>query len=172
MRIENPADAPELYTVCFVCTGNICRSPLAEAVFERMLRDAGVDHAVGVLSAGTGSWHRGEPLDKRAQASLLRGGYPEFEHRARRFDPGWFDSVDLVVALDRTHQRALTNWAKSDTDRNKIHLLLGFDPEQAALVDVPDPYYSDDRAFDRVLATVEQASQSLLRHVRSELALD
>ena len=143
---------------------------MAEAVFESQLVEAGLGGQVGVLSAGTGNWHRGESADQRAHASLDRGGYAAFEHRARQFDPGWFDQLDLVLALDRTHDRALKKLATSDADRDKVRLFLAFSPEQSGVLDVPDPYYSDDHAFDRVLAMIEQTSRSLVRHVREELA--
>lgn len=170
MRVGTPRRADDLYRVCFVCTGNICRSPMGEFVFEQMLVDAGLSESVGVLSAGTGRWHVGADMDRRSRASLERRGYPAAGHTARRFEKDWFDGVDLVVALDRTHRRTLLELARDEQDRAKVELLLAFDPGQSALHDVPDPYFSDQFAFDRVLTAVEQACRPLLRHVSERLA--
>lgn len=168
MRLTDPTEAPDLYQVCFVCTGNICRSPVAEAIFDRLLENAGLGNDVGVYSAGTGRWHTNDPIDRRAQESLGRHGHQKFTHSARQFDSGWFDHADLVVALDRTHQRTLQNWARGGDEQGKVRLLLSFDPEQSSLMDVPDPYYSDAKMFDQVYASIEQACRSLLRSVQKQ----
>src|SRR5882724_9144647 len=98
------SDTP--YRVCFVCTGNICRSPMAEAVLRRMVVDAGLAGEVEVRSAGTGDWHIGQDADPRALAVLRRHGYP-LAHTARQWAVADFDGADLVVALDRGHYRTL-----------------------------------------------------------------
>lgn len=163
-------DAPTTKTVQpfrinFVCAGNICRSPMAEVVFTHLVTRAGLSSRVGVASSGTGDWHVGERADERTIAALARRGYDGRSHRARQFDPDWFDGLDLVVALDRSHERILRSWATGEEDRAKIGLLLGFDPGQAALADVPDPYYSDDRTFDEVLGMIERACTALFRQL-------
>ena len=91
------------YRICFVCTGNICRSPMAEAVMRGLLEEAGLDHAVEVDSAGTTSWHVGDPADRRALTALRVGGYDGSAHRARAFERSWLADRDLVVALDAGH---------------------------------------------------------------------
>lgn len=90
------------YRVCFVCTGNICRSPMAEAVFRAHVTEAGLDGAVEVDSAGTDGWHEGEGADPRTLSVLEEHGYP-LEHTARQFRPAWFGRLDLVIALDAGH---------------------------------------------------------------------
>ncbi|WP_433774227.1 low molecular weight protein-tyrosine-phosphatase [Microbacterium sp. gxy059] len=151
--------------VCFVCTGNICRSPMADVVFAHLAAEAGLADRFVVSSAGTGDWHVGDPADPRAVAALARRGYDGTAHRARQFDPAWFDDLDLVVALDRGHERALRRAARTDADRDKVRLLLSFDPDRVE-EDVPDPYYDDDRAFEDALTMVEDASRALLARLR------
>ena len=90
------------YRVCFVCTGNICRSPMAESVFRAYVAEAGLDGLVEVDSAGTGGWHKGGSADPRTVAVLEEHGY-DSDHVARRFEPSWFPRLDLVIALDTGH---------------------------------------------------------------------
>ncbi|WP_426980271.1 low molecular weight protein-tyrosine-phosphatase [Herbiconiux sp. P16] len=166
----------EAFRISMVCTGNICRSPMAEIVLRDLVEKAGLGDRVLVSSAGTGEWHVGEHADPRTIAALESHGFDGSTHRARQFDPSWFDSLDLVVALDRSHERVLRSWARTDVDRSKVRLLLGFDPEYAGRSDVPDPYYSDAAMFDSVLAMIEHSCRALLRQLepafrRSRLAL-
>lgn len=161
-------------TICFVCSGNICRSPMAEVVLRSMVERAGLADRVVVDSAGTGEWHIGERADRRAVAALTTHGYDGSTHRARQFEPDWFGRLDLVVALDRGHRRVLTGWAPTDTARQKVHLLRSFDPALPgdALgdeVDVPDPYYDGQDAFAGVLTMVESACAGLLETIGSAL---
>ncbi|RWZ59374.1 low molecular weight phosphotyrosine protein phosphatase [Labedella populi] len=152
--------------MCFVCAGNICRSPMAEVVFTSLAARAGLGAHVSVASAGTGDWHVGEQADGRTVAALHRRGYDGTAHRARQFEAEWFADLDLVVALDRSHERILRSWATTDEDRGKIGLLLAFDAGQVHLGDVPDPYYSDDRMFDEVLGMIERACIALFRQLQ------
>lgn len=165
MSFERTFDESALFRICFVCTGNICRSPMAETVFRSLAKSAGLERAVAVLSAGTGDWHVGEPSDDRTLAALASRGYNGTGHRGRQFDPDWFASLDLVVVFDRSQERILRAWAASEQDRSKVQLLLNFDPAQAPLIDVPDPYYSDAALFDQVLAMIEKACAALFRQV-------
>ncbi|MBG6238591.1 protein-tyrosine phosphatase [Mycetocola sp. CAN_C7] len=153
------------FRVCFVCAGNICRSPMAEVVFQSMVRQAGLSQYVETLSAGTGDWHVGEQADARTLTALARNGYDGAHHRAKQFNPEWFDSLDLIVALDSGHDRILRSWAPTETDRGKVALLLSFDRDQNHMADVPDPYYAGDEMFDRVLGMIERASRQLFRQL-------
>jgi protein-tyrosine phosphatase len=160
--------------VCFVCSGNICRSPMAEIVLRELAARAELGHLVEVDSAGTGDWHIGERADHRALSTLRRHGYDGQSHRARQFDPHWFGRRDLVIALDRGHLRTLRSWAGNDTDRDRVALLRSFDPvlgsaPSPAELDVPDPYYDGDDAFDLVLGQIEAACTGLLTRLRSRL---
>jgi protein-tyrosine phosphatase len=153
------------YRVSFVCAGNICRSPMAEVVFRSLVRAARLEEYVVTTSAGTGDWHVGEQADHRTVAALARRGYDGSSHRAKQFDPGEFGKLDLVVALDRSHDRILKAWAPTEGERSKVQMLLSFDSRQAHLTDVPDPYYSDDAMFDQVLGMIEQACKHLFRQL-------
>jgi protein-tyrosine phosphatase len=168
MSFDRLFDVSARFRVCFVCTGNICRSPMAEVVFRQLVRRAGYESAVAVTSAGTGDWHVGEQSDQRTIAALTAHGYDGSQHRAKQFESGWFENLDLVVAFDRSQERILKAWASNDADRSKVQLLLSFDSEQTQ-VDVPDPYYSDAALFDTVLRSIQQASAALFRQIEPVL---
>ncbi|MFF1547243.1 low molecular weight protein-tyrosine-phosphatase [Streptomyces sp. NPDC058291] len=157
------------YRVCFVCTGNICRSPMAESVFRARVEDAGLDGLVEVDSAGTGDWHEGENADPRALSVLEEHGYA-LDHTARRFEPSWFARLDLVIALDSGHLRALRLLAPTVQDAAKVRLLRSYDPAAADQdLDVPDPYYGGRDGFEECLEMVEEASTGLLAAVRDDV---
>jgi len=162
MTVPDQSTSP--FRVVFVCTGNICRSPMAEVVFRHLAERAGLGHAVVSSSSGTGDWHVGERADQRTLAALERRGYDGSAHRARQFTPDAFEENDLIIALDRTHERILRHWAQHDDHRDRISLLTSFDPS-APGPDVADPYYGDDRAFDDALGMIESASRALFRQL-------
>ncbi len=166
MSFERTFDESALFRICFVCTGNICRSPMAETVFKSIVKKAGLESRLAVISAGTGDWHVGEPSDERTLAALEAQGYNGSGHRGRQFDPAWFANLDLVIVFDRSQERILKEWASTDQDRSKVQLLLSFDTDQAGQVDVPDPYYSDAALFDQVLAMIEKSCAALFRQIK------
>lgn len=150
--------------ICFVCTGNICRSPMAEIVFTEALRDAGLADRVRVSSAGTGDWHVGSPADPRTETTLRRAGY-DVAHVAAQVGPQHL-SADLLVALDRGHLAALRRLVP---DRDRLVLLRSFDESADADMDVPDPYFGGRHGFDDVLQMVQAAVPGLLAWVRERL---
>ena len=157
------------YRVCFVCTGNICRSPMAEAVFLARVEDAGLGELVEADSAGTGGWHEGEGADPRTVAVLADNGYG-LDHTARQFQQSWFAGLDLVIALDAGHLRALRRLAPTEGDAAKVQLLRSYDPAaDAGDLDVPDPYYGGTDGFEDCLEMVEAASGGLLAAVREHV---
>jgi protein-tyrosine phosphatase len=161
------------YRVCFVCSGNICRSPTAEAVFRRRLAAAGLAGAVEVDSAGLGDWHVGEAVDRRSAAALRARGYPAWPHEAKQFQRSDFAERDLVVALDAGHEHALLTLAATEEDRDKVRMLRSYDPGAAtdpAGLDVPDPYYGGEQGFEHVLDLIEAACAGLLDEVEDRLA--
>ena len=139
----------------------------------RLVDRAGLSAVVLVDSAGTGDWHIGERADRRAVQTLAARGYDGATHRAKQFDPAWFADVDLVIGLDRGHQRTLRAWAPDETARGRIHLLRAFDPAVAAdaghELDVADPYYDGLPAFEQVLDQIEAACAGLLVRVKQDL---
>lgn len=156
--------------VCFVCSGNICRSPMAALVFAEHLRRAGLDGQVRVSSCGIGPWHVGEPADARALAALEEHGYHDKhgkhgKHTATQVDAEHL-AADLLLAADTGHLRALR--AQLD-DPARVRLLRGFDPTAPEGAEVPDPYYGGDEGFDEVLAMIERSVPGLLDWVRARL---
>ena len=167
--IDLPTPDGPAYRLCFVCSGNICRSPIAEVVMRRLADEAGLSGVVEVDSAGTGDWHVGGPADPRAVRALRDGGYDGRAHRARVFEPGWLDDRDLVLALDRGHLRELRTMARIDAQRDRVRLLRSFDPTAPEGAEVADPYYGDARDFAAVLEQVERACRGLLDAVARAL---
>ncbi len=161
------ARGPESVTapvrVLFVCTGNICRSPTAEAVLRAQVERAGLAGAIHVDSCGTHGYHVGEPPDPRSIAHAGRRGYALAHLRARRLAAGDFTAFDHLVALDRGHRDILLTRAPHAA-RHKIALLMDFVPD-LGLVDVPDPYYGGATDFEHVLDLVERACEGLLRAI-------
>ncbi|MBF4998517.1 low molecular weight phosphotyrosine protein phosphatase [Nocardia sp. BSTN01] len=149
--------------VTFICTGNICRSPMAEKIFAAHLERAGLADRVRVSSAGTTAWHVGSDADPRTTALLTRHGYP-IGHVAAMIGPDHLDA-DLLIALDSNHDRELTRLRIPEARRR---LLRSFDPA-ADDHDVPDPYYGDDTDFELVRAQIEAAVPALLAWVREQL---
>ena len=153
--------------ILFVCMGNICRSPTAEAVMRSLLEEAGLAD-VEVESAGTGGWHAGEPPDARATDAAARRGVV-LEGAARQVRASDFADFDLILAMDRGNLRELREIAPDAASRAKIRLLREFDPASAGApdLDVPDPYYGGDRGFETVLDQLEAACRGLLAELRA-----
>lgn len=148
----------------FVCTGNICRSPSAALVVAEHVRREGLDERVRITSAGTGPWHVGEPIDRRAGDTLVRRGYP-VEHVAAQVGPDDL-AADLILAMDGGHEKALR---KLVDDPSRVRLLRSFDPDATGDLDVPDPYYGGADGFEDVLDMIEAATPGLLAWVREHL---
>jgi len=145
--------------VLFVCMGNICRSPTAEGVLRRLVREEGLEDRVEIDSAGTGGWHAGSPPDERATEAARRRGI-ELAGAARQVEPEDFERFDLILAMDRENLAELRALAPDDEARGKVRLLLGDR-------DVPDPYYGGEQGFDHVLDLVEAACEDLLDELRA-----
>jgi len=155
--------------VLFVCTGNICRSPTAEAVLRHQVKAAGLGRRILVASAGTIDYHAGEPPDARAQAAAHRRGYDLRRLRARQVQPRDFATFDYLLGMAEEHVTWLRDRAAPD-QLQKIGLLLDYAPDVGRR-DVPDPYYGVSQGFELVLDLVERAGEGLLDHLRRELSL-
>jgi protein-tyrosine phosphatase len=164
------ADSARL-RICFVCLGNICRSPMAATALRRRLRDVGLTDDVTVESAGTGGWHVGGRADPRTLVALRNRGLDADDHRARQFTADSFADYDLVLALDRDNLAELFRLAPDDASRAKVQMLRAYDPVALAAgdLDVQDPYHGGDDGFDRVLDQIEPAVDGLVRTVLAEL---
>jgi protein-tyrosine phosphatase len=149
-------------SVLFVCTGNICRSPTAEAVFKYCVQQAGLAARIVSDSAGTHDYHVGEPPDPRTQAAARLRGYELGELRARRVRRDDFQRFDYVLAMDEANLRVLERLCPRE-QAHKLKLFLDF--SDGSLREVPDPYYGGPEGFERVLDLVEGAAQGLLRHL-------
>jgi protein-tyrosine phosphatase len=155
----SPAAEPGRVTrVLFVCTGNICRSPLGEAIFRHQVARAGRAAEFEVDSAGTHDYHVGERADPRARRAGQQRGV-EVTSIAREVERADFERFDLIIAMDRGHLRALQARCPPAL-REKVRLMREFDDPPGG--DVPDPYYSDQRAFDEVFVMVDRCCRRLL----------
>lgn len=164
---RRPGASP--YRIAVVCLGNICRSPMGEVVLSEKLARAGLDRRVEVSSAGTGGWHVGEPMDRRAAAALAASGYDGSRHRAAQFETHWYDEHDLVLAMDSSNHADLHDLAE-EIEPGRLRLFRDFDPRATGLDrDVPDPYFGGDDGFAHVLATVERTADAIVAALEREL---
>ena len=151
--------------VLFVCMGNICRSPMAEGMFRRLLKSAGLAEQVYVDSAGTHSYHIGAPPDTRSQATALRRGVELGTLRARQVTADDLVEFDYVLAMDRDNFEHLQVLCPNPELQRRVQLFLDFAPDLPER-EVPDPYYGGSGGFERVMDLVEEAAQGLLIQIR------
>jgi protein-tyrosine phosphatase len=141
--------------ILMVCLGNICRSPVAEGVLRHRLTEAGINH-VHVDSAGTSGWHNGEHPDRRSMLNAKQNGVDISKQISRKFVPDDFESFDIIYVMDQSNYRDVTALASSETQLNKVKLLLNeITPGSNAAV--PDPYYGGEDGFQNVFELIDQA---------------
>lgn len=156
------ADPP--IRICFVCLGNICRSPTAEGVMKHLVDEAKLGHRFFIDSAGTGAYHVGEKADARSRAEAQRRGVT-LTSLARLFTAEDFASFDYIVPMDVKNERDILRLAKTPEERAKVARLRSFD-KRASHGDVPDPYYGGDSGFVDVYDICVAGCTALLAHVR------
>ena len=159
------------YRIALVCLGNICRSPMADVVLTDRLDAGGLGREVEVVSAGTGDWHVGNPMDRRAAALLTSHGYDASRHRAQQFAAHWFEEQDLVLAMDESNAADLrAEFGDALDDPDRLMLFRVFDPRgRDGDREVPDPYYGGDDGFATVLAMIERTCDALAAALDREL---
>ena len=148
--------------VLFVCMGNICRSPLAQGVFEDVLRREGLEGEVSVDSAGTGAWHVGSSPDERALSAASLRGVDISSQRARHVTPEDCENFDYVLTMDEENYRAVAGLCRGSA---VVRPFLDFATDSSETA-VPDPYYGGPDGFEHVLDLVEEASEGLLEDIR------
>lgn len=153
--------------VCFVCLGNICRSPTAEAVFRKLVAEAGLSERFEIDSAGTAGYHVGDAPDARARAAGKRAGIV-VGGAARQFLAADLSRFDYVIAMDSSNSRDLQRLASNSQLAQKVRLLRSFDPAAPSDAPVPDPYYGDAAGFDHVIELCRTACRHLLEEIRRE----
>ena len=159
-----------LINICFVCLGNICRSPLAEAVFEEKVFREGLSSRIHVDSAGTSAWHEGEPADSRMRQTAQQKGI-FLKSRARQFLLSDFDRFDLVLAMDQNNLQQLKKLQAGRNLKEKLFLFRTFDPKNWGNLEVPDPYYGGDKGFQNVYAIVDRTCPKLFNYVKTRFSI-
>ena len=166
-----------MFRIQTVCTGNICRSPMAQFALDRALTGTGA--RVAVDSSGLTGWEAGKPMDTRAAAELRRHGYPDAgisAFRAREFQPEWFSSLDLILAMDYGHYLELSLQAPTAADRAKVMMLRAFDPalqtsagrpEPSPGLSIEDPWYGNRKDFETAYALIDAAVPGVVDYVAS-----
>ena len=159
-------------SICFVCLGNICRSPTAEGVMRQLVGEAKLAERILVDSAGTGDWHIGEPPDERAQQAAARRGIDLAALRGRQIAAADFERFDLLIAMDDKNVAALRQVCPP-AQRDKIRLLMEFVPETDSRCggarEVADPYFGGAEGFEQVLDQCEAACRGLIAALRPQL---
>jgi len=153
----------KLKSVLFVCLGNICRSPSAEAVFRKLVEDKGLAEGYNIDSAGIIGAHAGEKADSRMRAIAARRGYclTSISRQIKRSD---FEKFDIILGMDQQNIRDLNSLARTDAERAKIHLLSDF-CKKGNPTSVPDPYYGGEEGFELVIDLLEDACAELLDYL-------
>ncbi len=156
----------EKVSVLFVCMGNICRSPSAEAVFRKVVKSQGLKQNFVVDSAGTHAYHIGEPPDPRSQKTAMKRGIDMSLQRARQIESKDFQRFDYLIAMDRANLSGMLRLA-DPSNKHKAHLMMSFIDSEYD--EVPDPYYGDGDGFELVLDLLESACLGLIKHIQSHV---
>ncbi len=163
----NFAEKPSMYKVLFVCLGNICRSPLAEAIFKHKLKQRNLEKYIYADSCGTSNYHIGDPPDARTLVNAKRNGI-EIAHVGRQIKPADLQHFEMLLAMDRSNLYNIQKMDGSGLYNAKIILMRAFD-ETSPHEDVPDPYYGGEEGFQIVFEILERSTNNLLDHIEEEV---
>lgn len=154
----------------FICLGNICRSPAADAIMKKMVKDAGRSNYIHVDSAGIGPWHVGQLPDRRMREHGGRRGY-KVDHIARQFNASQdFHNFDYIVVMDEENYRAISSMAKNDNERKKVIRMSSYFIKYKNHKTVPDPYYGSSNDFELALDLIEDGCRGLLESIHETVA--
>lgn len=165
MECGSGNDYPMTIKVAMVCMGNICRSPMAEHVLRRKIKESGLD--VIVVSGGTASWHVGKEAHPRTQKVLNENGYTS-DHSAKQVSSSWFSEFDYLLVMDKTNLSDIKEFARDLEGMKKVSLLRDFDPNSQKGSEVPDPYYSDYNAYLEVFEMVNAACDGFVEFLKTK----
>ncbi len=152
--------------ILFVCMGNICRSPMAEGVFQKLVEQHGLADQVLIDSAGTHAYHVGKRPDPRAIRTAGERGIDLSLLQARQVEPGDFEEFDLVLVMDEHNYDTLV-FTSAKRHQHKLDYLLNYAPHLGTR-NLPDPYYGGEIGFDRVMDMIEDACEGLLHHLKEQ----
>ncbi len=151
--------------VLFVCLGNICRSPLAEADFKHKVKEKGLDHLFEIDSCGTGNYHIGDPPDPRTIANAKKNGV-EIEHLGRQLSDDDLAYYDMILAMDNKNLRSIESLRTAKEYSHKVKLMREFDPTEKG--EVPDPYYWEEKNFQEVFEILNRTADALLEELMAK----
>lgn len=170
--MQNPNSSSNPVKVLFVCLGNICRSPAAEGIFKKMVKDSSLQQDILVDSAGTSGWHIDNLPDERMRHHGQLRGY-NFDSRARKFIAEDFKKFDYIIVMDDSNYKNASALAQSDQELKKLFKMTDFSTRSKFDYDhVPDPYYGDASGFELVMDLLEDACENLLVEIKVEHKLD
>lgn len=162
---HRPVTKDNPYKICFVCLGNICRSPTAEGIFQYLVSKRDLASYFFIDSAGTSAFHIGEPANRHSQGTARKHGV-SLHSRARRFEAGDFHEFDLILAMDHENYENLTRMDRKNQFEDSIKMIRDFDPEPGNGA-VPDPYYGGLDGFENVFQIINRSCKALLDELES-----